>query len=85
MKKKVWDVDWIPLVQEESCGELFWTALELRVSQKAWNFVTVWTTLSQALLRGINKGIFVLLPVRSTGIPPLRRRSGRDVGEKTES
>jgi len=26
MKKKVWDVDWIPPVQEESCGELFWTA-----------------------------------------------------------
>jgi hypothetical protein len=28
----------------------------------------VWTTLSQALLRGINKSIFVLLPVRGTGI-----------------
>ena len=60
--------------------------LELRVSQKAWNFVMVWTTLSQALLRGINKGIFVLLPVRSTGISPSppRRPSGRDLGRKKQ-
>jgi len=55
--------------------------LELWVSQKTWNFVMVWKTLSQALLRGINKGIFVLLPVRSTGIstpPPSGHPSRRD-------
>jgi len=70
------------------------SALELRVSQKAWNYVMVWTTLSQALLHGINKGIFVFLPVRSTGIPSpptspsppfRRRRGGKKAGSKSST